>query len=369
MIGQRENLEKFLIINPFGIGDVLFTMPVIRAIKQNRPDSFVGYWCNLRVKELLEFNNGIDRIFVLSRGDLKKIYSQSKLEGLSKSWGLFFDLKRERFDISLDYSLDHRYALTCKLAGVRKRIGFNYKERGRFLTDKVELSGYNDKHVAAYYLDLLRSIGIKPASAGLELNVSAGDKIRAKAMLSAYGIKDGGALIGIAAGGGESWGRDAALKRWPEVQFAQLADRIIENLGAKVLLLADESERAVTEIIKNKMNKKAIDLTGKTSLADLVALIGSLDLLIANDGGPLHIGAALGKKTVSFFGPVDPLVYGPYPPSAGSHLVLRRKLQCSPCYRNFRLSGCSRDKQCLRSISVDEAWEAVSSLLLTKEVK
>ncbi|MDI6606360.1 MAG: hypothetical protein QME65_04390, partial [Candidatus Omnitrophota bacterium] len=70
-----------------------------------------------------------------------------------------------------------------------------------------------------------------------------------------------------------------------------------------------------------------------------------------------------------FFGPTDPVVYGPYPPDKDWHIVLRNILECSPCYRNFRLSGCSRNKECLRSISVDEAQEAVSSLLLTKEKK
>jgi lipopolysaccharide heptosyltransferase II len=362
-------LEKFLIINPFGIGDVLFTAPVIRAIKEYKPDTFLAYWCNLRVRELLKHNERIDKIFALSRGDFKKLCSHSKLEGLRKSLDLFFGLKRENFGIALDYSLDHRYGLVCKLAGIRKRVGFDYKGRGRFLTDKLELTGYNDKHVVEYYLDLLRFIGIKPAGAGLELKASREDKIRAQVILSGCGIKKGDLLIGIAPGGGESWGRDASLKRWPREKFAQLADRIIANLSAKVLLLADENERAVTEAIISKMNKKVIDLTGRTKLTDLAALIESLDLLIANDGGPLHIGAALGKKTVSFFGPVDPFVYGPYPFSADRHIVLRRKIECGPCYRNFRLSGCSRDKECLRSISVDEAEEAVSSLLLTKEKK
>lgn len=362
-------MNKVLIINPFGIGDVLFTTPVIRAIKEHQPGAFLAYWCNLRVRDLLKCDKRIDKIFALSRGDIKKLCSHSKLEGLRKSLDLFFGLKRERFDIALDYSLDHRYGLVCKLAGIRKRAGFNYKGRGRFLTDKLELTGYSDKHVVEYYLDLLRFIGVAPAGAELELKVPQEDKIRAQGILSACGVKKGDLLIAIAPGGGESWGRDAALKRWPQEKFAQLADRIIENFAAKVLLLADENERVVTQAINCKMNKKAIDLTGKVSLTDLAALIDSLDLLIANDGGPLHIAAALGKKTVSFFGPTDPVLYGPYPPDKGRHIVLRNALECSPCYRNFRLSGCSRDKECLRSISVEEAQEAVSNLLLTKEKK
>ena len=362
-------MERFLIINPFGIGDCIFTMPVIRAIKKSKPDCFIGYWCNLRVKELLEFNKNIDRIFALSRGDIKKVYSGSKLKGLTECLSLFFGLRKEKFDLCLDYSLDHRYGLACKLAGIRKRIGFDYKGRGRFLTDKLALDGYKDKHVVEYYLDLLKVIGIKPDSAESELKLSEADKIRASQILGDYGIQEGDFLVGIAPGGGESWGRDAALKRWPTDNFARLADKISENSGAKILLLADESERAVTGKVKNKMQKKAIDLTGRTGLADLIAVIGSLDLLIANDGGPLHIAVALGKKTVSFFGPTDQLVYGPYPPAPERHVVLKKSLPCVPCYRNFRLSECHRDKECLRSISVAEASEGVFSLLSKKEAE
>ncbi len=74
-------MKKFLIINPFGIGDVLFTTPVIRAIKDNQPDSFIGYWCNERVEPILKNNPRIDKIFALSRGDIRKIYHQFRIKG------------------------------------------------------------------------------------------------------------------------------------------------------------------------------------------------------------------------------------------------------------------------------------------------
>jgi ADP-heptose:LPS heptosyltransferase len=76
-------MNKFLIINPFGIGDVLFTTPVIRAIKDRHPDSFIGYWSNERVGELLIGNPKIDRVFALSRGDIKRVYKNSPLKRLT----------------------------------------------------------------------------------------------------------------------------------------------------------------------------------------------------------------------------------------------------------------------------------------------
>lgn len=356
-------MKKFLIINPFGIGDVLFTTAVISNIKVHYPESIVGYWCNERVKGILENNPCIDKVFALSRGDIKKIYQKSKLEGMRRALGLYLGLKRERFDISLDYSLDHRYSLVSKLIGIKRRIGFDYKNRGRFLTDKLNLDGYADKHVVEYYLDLLKFINIEPCRFNLELNVTEANKIRSRKILTNYGINNNDSLIGIAAGAGASWGSDAALKHWPAANFARLADKIINNYHARILILGDELERPIVDTIIKRMDNPVIDLAGKTTLEDLVALIDNLNILISNDGGPLHIAAALGKKTVSFFGPVDPKVYGPYPPDEKCHIVLSKTLDCSPCYRNFRLSSCQRSKECLETIDVEEAWEAVKRLL------
>ena len=356
-------MKRFLIVNPFGIGDVLFTTPVIRAIKDSEQDTIIGYWCNERVKEILENNPNIYKIFALSRGDIKKVYHKSKWQGIHKSLNLLYKIRKERFDTLLDFSLDHRYSLIAKIAGVKRRIGFNYKNRGRFLTDKIDLDGYSGKHVVEYYLDLLKPIGIKPKSYNLELVIAESSKIKSRGILAEHGINDKDLIIGIAPGAGASWGEDASLKHWPAIRFGQLADRISNDFGAKVIILGDESEKPIADIIINSMHNKPVDLVGMTSLEELSAVINNLHILISNDGGPLHIAVALGKKTISFFGPVDPKVYGPYPPDEKRHIVLRKNLGCNPCYSKFRLSPCQKNKECLEKIDVEEALEAVKKLL------
>ena len=173
-------MNRVLIINPFGIGDVLFTTPVVKAIKEAHPDSFIGYWCNRRVEDILKNNKNINKIFALSRGDIKKTYSKSKLEGIFKTIGLLNMLKKEKFEVAFDFSLDHRYGLIAKMAGIKQRIGFNYKNRGRFLTDKIELEGYSKKHVVEYYLELLRFTDITTKIKNLYLYVSDNDKIKSQ---------------------------------------------------------------------------------------------------------------------------------------------------------------------------------------------
>jgi lipopolysaccharide heptosyltransferase II len=354
--------KRILVINPFGIGDVLFTTPLVRALEENYPHCFIGYWCNERVKAILEDNKNIDRIFALSRGDLKKIFARSWLEGISSALKLFFEIKGCKFDAAFDFSLDHRYGLVAKLAGIKTRIGYNYKGRGRFLTDRIGLDGYHAKHVVDYYSALLRFAGVAQKSGNLDLFVSPDNLKKAEDLLRVRGARKGDLLIGIAPGAGGSWGREAAYKHWPALKFAQVAEKLAKEYGAKVLILGDESEREIAEVVSTATEHKPIDLTGKTSLEVLPGVIKNLKLLICNDGGPLHMAVALGVETVSIFGPVDEAVYGPYPPSP-DHKVLKWDISCRPCYNNFRLPPCEKDKECLKSISVEQVMSAVKEVL------
>jgi len=354
--------KKILIVNPFGIGDVLFTTPVIKALKKHDPDVFIGYWSNTRVKPILAANPQIGKVFALSRGDLKKIYEESFLKGLWSALKLAWEIKKERFDICLDFSLDHRYSLFAKIIGIGNRIGFNYKGRGRFLTSRIDIDGYHDRHAAEYYLELLKFLDIRAEDKELYLAVPPESEIKARDILASAGIVENDLVVGIAPGAGGSWGKDASYKHWPALKFAQVADRLISELKAKVVILGDESERRIAEVIVHAMRNKPVDLTGKTSLEILPALIKNCNLLITNDGGPMHMAVALGVKTVSIFGPVSEVVYGPFPLTR-NHVVLKWDMACRPCYKNFRLPVCDKDRECLKSVSSDEVFAAANALL------
>jgi len=210
---------------------------------------------------------------------------------------------------------------------------------------------------------LLKFINIKPRDARLELAITEEDKRQARDFLTKRGIDSQDLIIAIIPGAGASWGKAASFKHWPPENFAQLADKIVENYRAKIIIMGDFSEKEFIKRVTENMHYKAIDLSGITTLGELAALLNEMNLLITNDGGPLHMAIALGKKTVSFFGPVDPAVYGPYPPDENRHIVLRKVLDCSPCYSKFSLRPCWKNKKCLTMIDVAEALEAVNRLL------
>jgi lipopolysaccharide heptosyltransferase II len=359
---QATTLKKFLIINPYGIGDVLFTTPLIKAIKDNFPDSFIGYWCNARVRDIVISNPRIDTVIDLSRGDLKKAYQDSVIEGVKKSLNIVWRIKKEKYEAAIDFSLDHRYGVLAMLLGIKKRVGFNYKHRGMFLTDKIDIDGYTGTHVVEHYLGLLDFFDITPKTKNLEVFASENNRIRSRIILGQSGIKENDPVVALAPGAGASWGQNAGLKHWPALRYAQVADKIVQDYGAAVIIVGDSSETPIAEVIVSAMKHKAIDLTGKFTLGELIAVMKDVRLLITNDGGPLHIAAASGVKTVSIFGPVDDVVYGPYPAS-GAHIVLKSSIACRPCYKNFKIDPCEHNKECINSISVDEVFEAVKKQL------
>ena len=165
------------------------------------------------------------------------------------------------------------------------------------------------------------------------------------------GIEETDYVIGIFPGAGGSWGKDASTKHWPALKFAQVANKLMEQFGAKVLILGDASERAIAEVIVHAMVHKPIDLVGKTGLEILPAVIKNCNLLITNDGGPMHMAVALGVKSVSVFGPVSEIVYGPYPESK-DHLVLKWNLECRMRCLMLRLDyikGNNDENICVRS--------------------
>ncbi len=356
------NLKNILIINPFGIGDVLFTFPAVKALRNAYPDARIYYWGNERTADICANNPDIYKVFSLSRGDLKKIYHRSWLGGIKRSLSLFAEIKRGNFDLAVDFSLDHRYGFISMIAGIKERIGFNYKNRGRFLTRKIGISGFAKKHMAEHYLELLGLVGIKPGVFNAQLFVPPKTLKWAEEVLLKAGICREDLVVGIAPGAGLSWGQNALLKHWPPAKYAQLIDKIFSELDAKVILLGNELERHIAENIISAARSKVVDLVGQTDLIQLCALIRQLTVLITNDGGPLHIAAASGIKTVSIFGPVDENVYGPYPLS-GHHIIVKSDLDCRPCYRDFRLAICQRHRECINSITVDEVFNSLRRLL------
>ena len=354
------SFKRILIINIFGLGDVLFTTPLISNIKAQIPSSFIGFVCNKRTAPLLLNNPKIDKIFVYEKDEYREILKKSKITFLKKILASLGEIRKEHFDVVLDVSLNKYASFFMWLLGIPQRIGFNYKNRSPFLTQKIKLDGYEGKHVVEYYLSLLESFGLSPRQKELEIFIPEKDLHWAKDVLTQKGITAGDKLIGVVPGGGASWGKDALYKRWSAQKYAELADKIIEKFSAKIILLGDTFERELCQGVAQKMRRAPAEVFLEMSVGQFAAILSLCRLAVVNDGGPLHMAVAAGTKTVSIFGPVDENVYGPYP--KGKHAVVTKDIACRPCYRRFRKADCEHHN-CLHLINVNDVLEKVGRVL------
>jgi lipopolysaccharide heptosyltransferase II len=355
-------MKRILVVNPFGIGDVLFSTPLLRNIKENYPRSFVAYLCNKRVAPLLEKNPHVDKLFVFEKDEWRALWRKSRFNFIKKFFLFLKEIRQGKFHIAIDLSLSRQYNFFLWFIRVPARIGFDYKERGIFLTHKIKIDGYHHKHIASYYLEMCRFLGIKPRIGKLEIFLSKDEEEYARQFLSAKGIdthKD--IVIGIVPGGGASWGKDASLKHWDYRKVAVLSESLIHNYRARIILFGDSKEAEICKEIARVLENKPLNLAGQLSLREFAACLKQCRIVICNDGGPLHMAVALGVKTVSVFGPVNERVYGPFPPSF-EHIVVTKAVACRPCYWKFRMPRCEK-RICLDTIEPREIMQAIGMLL------
>lgn len=355
--------QKYLLVNPFGIGDVIFSTPLIEIIKDAYPDCFIGYICNKRAFEILKTNPKIDKIYVYEKDDFRECWRVSKIGCARKVIALLKAIRKERYDIAIDLSLQYQYSMFLASIGITRRVGFNYRKRGRFLTSKVDISGFNDKHVVEYYYDLLRllSIDAKKDDKKPMVYVPESTSEWADVFLVQNGIHASDRIVGIIPGCGASWGKDAFYRRWSPWKFAAVADYAVSKHGLKTVIFGEEKEKDLCAKVHNQMRAHAIQACGQTSLMQFAALLDRCDLIITNDGGPMHIAAALRKKMIAIFGPVDEKVYGPYPPNP-LFVTVKGKNACRPCYRNFKYRACE-DLECLKSIRPEDIFSHIDRLI------
>jgi lipopolysaccharide heptosyltransferase II len=343
---------------------VLFSTPLLRNIHENFPAAKIFYLCNKKTAPILKNYPLIDKVFIYERDEFVIAQDKSFWRSLRRYQNFIAEIKKERIDCLLDLSLNTQYGFFACLAGIPKRYGLDYKNRCRFLNKKIKINGYNHKHVVEYYLDLLTLLGLSIKRYGLEVYADQESKEWANVFLKQNNITEKDLIIGIAPCGGDAFGKDAYIKRWPADKYTALIDKLIIEFKTKIFIFAGPKEKEDIAKIINSLNyKDKIYEFSDRSLLETVALVEKCNLFIGNDTGPLRFADALNKKIVALFGPVDEKVYGPYPYDEKRTIVIKKDLACRPCYAKFRLAPCRNDKQCLRDISVEEVFQAVKKLL------
>lgn len=309
-------------------------------------------------------NTTVDKTYVFNRDRYRKLWKKNPFLFYRKLTAFLSLVREDRYDAMLDLSLGRQYGLFAALLGIRARIGFDYKNRGTFLTKKISLEGYQERPVAEIQLDLLNLMDIqKPKEfPRVSLKVSEPTRIVAAATLRKNGFRDGDRFLAVAPGGGRSWGADAVYKQWNPERFAAAADEFCRNssIPRKVILLGERSEAGLLEKVRVLMKTPALTVFS-APLDEVAALLLKSDALLCNDGGLMHLANALGVRTASIFGPVDEKVYGPAGGSA-PRVVLTQAVPCRPCYAKFHFPPCPHARRCLEELPVGTVVEALKKI-------
>lgn len=335
---------KILIIKPSSLGDVVQALPVLRLLRRHWPKARIDWWLAEGLFPLLEDDPDLDDLIPFTR------VGWNSRDGLRRWRTTICRIRDTRYDLVIDLQGLLRSGLLTWLSGGAHTIGLDLRREGARLFYDVAVPRPTDrKHAVDWYLDVARSIGLSmddiPAS--IPLRPQARDQV-----LKSLG-SDGRQLVALIPGA--RWEN----KRWPTHHFAELAtqlDRDCRAVHFAVLGGGDDSSLA-KEIIAGS-DAAILDLTGGTSLPELVEWLRASQLVITNDTGPMHIAAALGKPVVGLFGPTDPLQTGPY---GGCAEILRIDLPCAPCMKG--ICRWRQPMQCLRDLTPDAVAGVARTML------
>jgi len=276
--------HNILIVRTDRVGDVVLTTPVIKALRQEYPAARISILVAPATFDLVNGNPYLDEVLVDHRGGRHK--------GMLGFLRLVREIRLKRFDLAVILHTKRRYNLACWAAGIPCRLGYKNNKFGFLLTYPLkDIRPLGVKHEAEYCMDVLKAIGIE----GDVLDVFVPSQKEAEewalSWMKENDLKSNEVIV-IHPGASDP------AKCWPAVNFASLMDRLSEKYAYKIILIGSSQAVPVAgEILRQtRVSSKSIDLTGKTSLAQMVSLLRHSRLLISNDSGPVHVAAGGGDE-------------------------------------------------------------------------
>ncbi len=346
---ETRNIKKILAVRLDPLGDVIMTMPAIRALGREFPDWQIDFLTSSECAPLVENFPGIHELL-----SFKKDWFRHKPS--AATWRearlLISELRARRYDLAIDFRGDLRNILLLTLAGIPRRLGYGITGGGFLLTDQEDYAP--QEHRILLNFRLLRRLGLKPEIPPVNFPHTLAQE---EDFRNRFGqIRSSGNRPRIVMHTSAGY----PSKRWPSEKFIALIQKIIsEDLG-EVVLIGNERETLGGEASFEK--EGLTDLRGKTSLRDLGILFEACDLFVGNDSGPAHLAAAQGLSLVILFsGTNDWRLWHPWTQKLKP---VYHEVPCSPCHEKICPLG---HHDCMKKIEVEEAFEAVKKALAAIE--
>ncbi len=347
--------EKLLIRGVNWIGDAVMTIPAIRALRAAYRDVEIYQLLRPTVSPLFEKDPNIDNI-IIYENRFRTVIGRINLSNI---------LRKEGFSKAYLFQNAFEAALLAFLSGIPERIGYNRDKRGFMLTKPIPYKDEDRKlHHIDYYLNLLNHAGIKAKYSIPYIFQSIDERLEARKIL--FNLKK--PIIGI--NPGAAYG---SAKRWLPERFAEVIKWIIKDSDGSVVIFGGENEISIanhiealaknmlSDIEKSYSESRLLNLTGKTTLRQLISLISECNVFVTNDSGPMHLSYAVGTPVVAIFGSTSPELTGP--PKEGN-IVLRGDADCSPCFKR----KCSLDHiECMLSITSKDVCNGIKEVMSCKK--
>ena len=339
-------INRILIVRLGSLGDIVHALPVAAALRRALPDARIDWVVDERHRELLDLVPVVDR---------RLVWRTHSAPAWRSAPGLIAELRRARYDAVLDLQGLIKSAVLARAAGGRRTIGLprTHLREGTASVFYSETARPPDAphvvHVVALNLSLAAALGVKPDIWEFPLQVEPGAATAADDVRQRLGLPDGGRYAVL--NPGAAWPN----KRWPPERFGAIAQRLRVRHDLPVAVVWGPGEEALAKAVTDVSDGTAT-VTGRTTLAGLVAVLRDAALLVSGDTGPLHLAAAVSTPVVGIYGPTNPERNGPW---AADDLTVSRFHECH-CHHRRR---CHAARWCVGDISVEEVTRAVDDRL------
>ena len=322
---MNATVTRLVVFAPNWLGDAVMSLPAIEDIRRGATDAALTIAARSAIAPLFTTVAGIDSVVVPG------------------------DLRAQKFDAAVLLPNSFHAALVARRADIPERWGYRTDWRGWLLTRAI--AAPSGVHQVEYYQTLARELGFSGAPRAPRIALSPDVSERGNRALTNAGWDGRTPIVAFAAG--SAYG---GAKRWPPEYFAELANTLAGD-GVQVVMVGSQADRAVgCEIERGLQRRDATLSVFGTDLPTLAAVLARCRVIVSNDSGAMHLGAALGVRVAAVFGPTDERLTRP---SGDDHAVLTHPAWCRPCL----LRECPLDHQCMRGVGVQRVADATRQML------
>jgi len=348
--------ERILMIRLSAVGDVVRTLPSVAVLRKNFPSARITWMVEEKSSDILSGQPELDEVMIFPRAAWTRSLARGRWWSLGRDViGFVRGLRRERFDLVVDFHGILKSGFLSLLSGADVRVGFErgFCREGNYLFNNRRVALLNAR-VSRFERNrkLLEGVGLETRGCHLRPYVAPEDRRYASNFLKSKGLLARYPLIAINPGTSEK----LRYKRWFPERYAQLADGLVKDLGAFIIVTWGPGELETAQKVQSLMESPAV-VACPTSLKQLAGIYEHCHLYIGSDTGPMHMASLMGVPVVGIYGPTDPVLYAPY--SGTPSVQVRKEVACSPC-RNRK---CEK-LDCLKAIGYKDVLKAAKDLLI-----